>query len=137
MLQNQSENVHNSPTISPSNVPAAIASQSFPDGLKVEDYKIGTGSAVKTGDKITINYIGALENGQKFDSSYDRGKPFETQIGVGLVIKGWDEGIIGMQVGGQRRLIIPASLGYGSTGVAGVIPPNSTLIFDVKLEGIK
>jgi peptidylprolyl isomerase len=135
--QTQSQNVQNSPTVSPSSAQTAVASQNFPDGLKIEDFKIGTGSAVKSGDKITINYTGTLENGTKFDSSYDHGQPFETQIGVGQVIKGWDEGIIGMRIGGQRKLIIPASLGYGQTGMAGVIPPNSTLIFDVELEAIQ
>lgn len=135
--QTQANSIQSSPTASPSKTPAIISSQDFPDGLKIEDYKIGTSSAVKSGDTIIINYIGMLDNGQKFDSSYDRGQPFETQIGVGQVIKGWDEGIIGMQVGGQRRLIIPSSLGYGESGVPGQIPANATLIFDVELEAIK
>jgi FKBP-type peptidyl-prolyl cis-trans isomerase len=104
--------------------------------LKIEDTKIGDGKEVKSGDTIIINYKGTLTDGTKFDSSYDRGEPFETQIGVGQVIKGWDLGVIGMKVGGKRKLIIPPSLGYGSQS-AGSIPPNSTLIFEVELMGIK
>jgi peptidylprolyl isomerase len=106
------------------------------DGLKMLDEKVGTGQEVKTGDTVTVNYLGTLENGVKFDSSYDRNAPFTTQIGVGQVIKGWDEGIVGMKVGGKRKLIIPADLGYGSQS-AGSIPPNSTLIFEVELLSVK
>lgn len=113
--------------------PSASASA----GLKIEDLKVGTGSAVKSGDTITINYTGTLLDGTKFDSSYDRNEPFQTQIGVGQVIKGWDEGVIGMQVGGKRRLTIPSDLGYGSQGAGGVIPPNATLIFELELLEIK
>ncbi len=104
--------------------------------LKIEDIKMGTGDAVKNGDTILINYTGTLKDGTKFDSSYDRGVPFETKIGVGQVIKGWDEGVVGMKVGGERRLTIPPSLGYGSQAV-GSIPPDSTLLFDVELVQIK
>lgn len=125
------------PTATPTVVPTIISSQTLSDGLIIEEEKIGTGSAVKSGDTIIINYIGSLLNGQKFDSSYDRGKPFETQIGVGHVIKGWDEGVIGMMLGGKRRLTIPASLGYGEQGVPGAIPPNSTLIFELELLQVK
>ncbi len=107
-----------------------------PANLKIEDIKVGTGPAVKSGDNITINYLGTLQDGKKFDSSYDRGQPFETQIGVGSVIKGWDLGIVGMKVGGKRKLTIPPELGYGEQG-QGSIPPNSTLIFEVELMGIK
>lgn len=107
------------------------------DKLQVVDEKIGTGSAVKKGDTIEIKYVGTLTNGTKFDASADHGNGiFETQIGVGQVIPGWDEGIIGMKVGGKRKLVIPPSLGYGSQSV-GSIPPNSTLIFQVELVGIK
>lgn len=106
------------------------------DKLQVVDEKIGTGSAVKSGDTVQINYVGTLTNGTKFDASADHGGPFTTQIGVGQVIKGWDEGIIGMKVGGKRKLVIPPSLGYGDQSV-GNIPPNSTLIFQVQLVGIK
>jgi FKBP-type peptidyl-prolyl cis-trans isomerase len=104
--------------------------------LKIEDIKIGEGQEVKSGDNIVIHYLGTLTDGTKFDSSYDRGQPFETQIGVGQVIKGWDEGVVGMKVGGKRKLTIPPDLGYGSQS-AGSIPPNSTLIFEVELVGIK
>jgi FKBP-type peptidyl-prolyl cis-trans isomerase len=101
--------------------------------LKIEDITIGTGSEVKSGDNILIHYLGTLENGQKFDSSYDRKEPFEVQIGVGYVIKGWDQGVVGMKVGGKRKLTIPPELGYGSREIPGVIPANSTLIFEVEL----
>ena len=106
------------------------------DGLKIQDEIVGQGQEAKTGDTVTVNYLGTLENGTKFDSSYDRNQPFTTQIGVGAVIKGWDEGIPGMKIGGKRKLIIPAQLGYGAQA-AGTIPPNSTLIFEVELLGVK
>ena len=120
-------------TKEPTNMNTSPASA---QGLKIEDLKVGTGSAVKSGDNIVINYKGTLTDGTKFDSSYDRGQPFETQIGVGQVIKGWDEGVVGMKVGGKRKLTIPPSMGYGNQA-AGSIPPNSTLIFEVELVGIK
>jgi len=104
--------------------------------LQITDEKIGTGTAVKKGDTVEINYVGTLTNGKKFDASADHGGPFTTQIGVGQVIQGWDQGIIGMKVGGKRKLVIPPSLGYGDQA-AGSIPPNSTLIFQVELVGIK
>src|ERR1035437_9371291 len=105
-------------------------------GLQIQDLTVGTGQEVKSGDTVTVNYLGTLENGTKFDSSYDRNQPFTTQIGVGQVIKGWDEGMVGMKVGGKRKLTIPASLGYGSQDM-GSIPPNSTLIFEVELLSVK
>lgn len=104
--------------------------------VKIEDIKVGTGEAVKSGDTVVIDYTGTLVNGTKFDSSLDRGTPFETQIGVGQVIKGWDLGVVGMKVGGERKLTIPPELGYGDQAM-GNIPPNSILIFDVILRGIK
>jgi peptidylprolyl isomerase len=107
-----------------------------PDGLQIQDITVGTGVEAKSGDTITVNYLGTLTNGTKFDSSYDRNQPFTTQIGVGQVIKGWDEGMVGMKVGGKRKLTIPASLGYGSQDM-GSIPPNSTLIFEVELLSVK
>ena len=108
-----------------------------PDGLKIQDETLGNGIEAKSGDTVTVNYVGMLENGTKFDSSYDKNAPFTTQIGVGLVIKGWDEGIVGMKVGGKRKLIIPPNLGYGQQGAGGTIPPNATLIFEVELLGVK
>lgn len=105
--------------------------------LQITDIQIGTGPAVKSGDTVSIHYSGTLENGKKFDSSYDRSTPFETPIGVGYVIKGWDEGVVGMQVGGKRKLVIPPEMGYGSRDIPGVIPANSTLIFEVELIAIK
>lgn len=106
------------------------------DDLKIEDTQIGEGKEVKSGDTVTIHYKGILTNGTKFDSSYDRGQPFETQIGVGQVIKGWDLGVVGMKVGGKRKLTIPPALGYGNQDL-GVIPPNSTLTFEVELIDVK
>jgi FKBP-type peptidyl-prolyl cis-trans isomerase len=105
--------------------------------LKVEDLVVGTGPEVKSGDTISIHYLGTLTDGTKFDSSYDRGQPFETQIGVGMVIPGWDQGIIGLKVGGKRRLTIPYQLAYGEEGISGAIPPKAALIFEVELIGIK
>lgn len=130
-------NVIISPAVSPAATSAGTANiQTMSDGLQIQDETVGTGQEVKSGDTVTVNYIGTLTNGQKFDSSYDRNQPFTTQIGVGQVIKGWDEGIVGMKVGGKRKLIIPPSLGYGAQA-AGSIPPNSTLIFEVELLSVK
>ncbi|OQW60714.1 MAG: peptidylprolyl isomerase [Proteobacteria bacterium SG_bin9] len=110
-------------------------------GLQIIDGQVGTGASPKTGQTCVMHYTGWLyENGQKtkkFDSSVDRGQPFEFPIGTGRVIKGWDEGVATMKVGGKRTLIIPPDLGYGSRGAGGVIPPNATLIFDVELLGVK
>lgn len=105
--------------------------------LEITDLVVGMGAEAKKGDIVEMNYVGTLENGTKFDSSYDRKLTFETQIGVGQVIKGWDEGVPGMKVGGKRKLIIPADMAYGSQGAGDVIPPNSTLIFEVELVSIK
>jgi peptidylprolyl isomerase len=102
-------------------------------GLQYVDLKEGTGAMPQAGQRVTVHYTGTLEDGTKFDSSRDRGRPFTFQIGVGQVIKGWDEGVGTMRVGGQRKLVIPAELGYGSRGAGGVIPPNATLLFDVEL----
>ncbi|MGB9366981.1 MAG: FKBP-type peptidyl-prolyl cis-trans isomerase [Xanthobacteraceae bacterium] len=112
-----------------------------PSGLQITDTKVGTGATPKTGQTCVMHYTGWLyENGakgKKFDSSVDRGEPFDFPIGTGRVIKGWDEGVASMKVGGKRTLIIPASLGYGARGAGGVIPPNATLIFEVELLGVK
>ena len=108
-----------------------------PSGLQYIDIVEGTGETPKKGQTVEVHYTGTLEDGRKFDSSRDRGQPFNFPLGAGRVIKGWDEGISTMKVGGQRKLIIPPDLGYGSRGAGGVIPPNATLIFDVELLGVK
>jgi len=101
--------------------------------LKTEDVSIGDGEIVEAGDTVVIHYTGRLLDGTKFDSSLDRGQPFTTQIGVGRVIKGWDQGVLGMKVGGERMLYIPSEMAYGAQGAGGVIPPNADLIFEVEL----
>ena len=103
------------------------------DGLKYTDILVGTGASPQNGQSVTVNYVGTLENGKKFDASADHGGTFTFTIGVGQVIRGWDEGVASMKVGGKRRLIVPPELGYGSQGAGDVIPPNSTLIFEVEL----
>lgn len=108
-----------------------------PSGLKYVDIVEGTGVSPTPGQTVTVDYTGTLENGKKFDSSLDRGQPFSFRIGIGQVIKGWDEGVMTMKVGGKRRLVIPPDLGYGARGAGGVIPPNATLIFEVELHGVK
>jgi peptidylprolyl isomerase len=112
-----------------------------PSGLKITDSKVGTGATPKTGQTCVMHYTGWLYEGgvkgKKFDSSVDRGQPFEFPIGAHRVIAGWDEGVATMKVGGKRTLIIPPELGYGARGAGGVIPPNATLIFDVELLDVK
>jgi len=110
-------------------------------GLQITDTKVGTGASPRTGQTCVMHYTGWLyqngAKGAKFDSSVDRGQPFEFPIGTGQVIKGWDEGVASMKVGGKRTLIIPPDLGYGARGAGGVIPPNATLMFEVELLGVK
>ena len=112
-----------------------------PSGLQITDSKVGTGATPKTGQTCVMHYTGWLyvngAKGQKFDSSVDRGQPFEFPIGTRRVIAGWDEGVASMKVGGKRTLIIPPELGYGARGAGGVIPPNATLIFEVELLDVK
>ncbi len=108
-----------------------------PSGLQYTDLKVGDGASPRAGQKVTVHYTGTLTDGKKFDSSRDRGSPFTFTIGEGQVIKGWDEGVIGMKIGGHRILKIPADLGYGARGAGGAIPPNATLLFDVELLGVR
>jgi FKBP-type peptidyl-prolyl cis-trans isomerase FkpA len=106
-------------------------------GLEYEDVRVGSGTEAKSGKTVEVHYTGWLTDGKKFDSSRDRGEPFSFRLGAGQVIKGWDEGVAGMKIGGQRKLTIPPQLGYGARGVGGVIPPNATLVFDVELLGVR
>jgi peptidylprolyl isomerase len=108
-----------------------------PSGLKYRDLTVGTGAMPQKGQTVSVQYTGTLTSGKKFDSSRDRGQPFEFRIGVGQVIKGWDEGVGTMKVGGRRELMIPPDLAYGNRAVGGVIPANSTLMFDVELLGVR
>jgi FKBP-type peptidyl-prolyl cis-trans isomerase len=112
--------------------------------LQVADVKVGTGAAAANGKEVTVHYTGWLydpktadHHGKKFDSSRDHGEPFTFKLGAGMVIRGWDQGVAGMKIGGSRTLVIPSELGYGSRGAGAAIPPNSTLVFDVELLAVK
>ena len=107
-----------------------------PSGLIIDDIVVGNGAAAAAGQKVKVHYTGWLTNGTKFDSSKDRNDPFVFPLGAGSVIKGWDEGVQGMKVGGKRKLTIPPALGYGARGAGGVIPPNAVLVFEVELLGV-
>lgn len=111
---------------------SASATNKMEEKLKIEDEKVGTGAEAVAGKKVSVNYLGTLTNGTKFDSSYDRNEPFSFNLGAGEVIPGWDQGVLGMKVGGKRKLTIPPSLAYGSQDL-GTIPANSTLIFEIEL----
>jgi peptidylprolyl isomerase len=111
--------------------------QTTPSGLKYVIDQPGTGAKAQAGQSVSVHYTGWLTNGTKFDSSRDRGEPFELTLGQGQVIQGWDEGLAGMQIGEKRTLVIPAALGYGDQGAGGVIPPNATLVFKVELLGVR
>lgn len=115
----------------------AIKQMTTASGLTYEDTVEGTGAIASAGQTVNVHYTGWLTNGTKFDSSKDRNQPFSFHLGAGEVIRGWDEGVAGMKVGGTRKLTIPPQLGYGSRGAGGVIPPNATLVFEVQLLGVK
>ncbi len=137
---NQAPETQIQPT--PSATPVAISNTQVKgimdvDQLIIEDIATGSGAKVKAGDTVVMHYTGTLLDGTKFDSSVDRSTPFETQIGVGQVIQGWDQGVPGMQVGGKRKLTIPSALGYGPNGIPGAIPGAAALVFEVELLEIK
>lgn len=132
------------PMVNPQPAPQPPAEKTGPtgeittaSGLKYVDQAVGFGSEAQPGMVVTVHYTGWLTNGQKFDSSKDRSKPFEFALGAGEVIRGWDEGVAGMKIGGKRKLTIPGNLGYGPSGMPPAIPPNATLVFEVELLGVR
>lgn len=127
MKQSQMQNTQ------PGNLTAVVTPPGGGGDLKKEDPVVGTGEEAKSGKKVTVHYTGWLTDGKEFDSSKKSGKPFEFQIGAGQVIQGWEQGVVGMKVGGKRKLTIPPQLGYGERGAGGVIPPNATLVFEIEL----
>ena len=114
-----------------------MAEKMTDSGLKYEDLALGDGDAAEAGQQVSVHYTGWLTDGSTFDSSVDRNQPFEFALGRGTVIRGWDEGVTGMKVGGKRKLTIPPQLGYGTQGAGGVIPPNAVLVFEVELLGVR
>lgn len=128
-------NVNNSEKVTNTSFPSTITTPSMNEVIK-EDIVAGAGAQAKTGDTIMVHYRGTFTDGKKFDSSYDRSEPFVFTLGAGKVIKGWDTGVIGMQVGGKRKLIIPSEFAYGEQGNPPVIPPSATLVFEIELLGI-
>jgi FKBP-type peptidyl-prolyl cis-trans isomerase len=125
-------------------IPKSEAQSNLASGLKITDHKVGAGAEAVPGKQVTVHYTGWLfdpaakdNKGRKFDSSLDRKDPFTFGLGAGQVIRGWDQGVAGMKVGGQRTLVIPPEMGYGARGAGGVIPPNATLVFDVELLGVR
>jgi FKBP-type peptidyl-prolyl cis-trans isomerase FkpA len=121
----------------PASQPSTAKEITMPDGLKYTDDQLGSGTEATSGKTVVVHYTGWLLDGTKFDSSKDRNQPFSFPLGRGQVIKGWDEGVAGMKVGGKRTLVIPPDLGYGARGAGGVIPPNATLKFEVDLLDVK
>ena len=115
----------------------AQISKTVEDKVEIQDIKTGSGAEAKSGNTVTVNYLGTFVDGTKFDSSYDRDEPFSFILGTGQVIPGWDQGVLGMKIGGKRKLTIPPSLAYGINGVPGATPPNSTLLFEVELLEVK
>jgi len=136
-MGNGTEGQESAPASSPTNLTPGAKVTSTASGLKYEDMVVGTGATPKAGQTCSVHYTGWLTNGNKFDSSRDRGQPFTFPIGQGSVIKGWDEGVMGMKVGGKRKLWVPPALAYGADGYPPVIPPNSTLVFEVELLGVQ
>ena len=124
------------PAAKPAGTAPAAAEVELPGGLKYVDLKVGEGDIAEAGLTATVHYTGWLTDGTKFDSSLDRNQPLQFRIGAGNVIRGWDEGVKGMRIGGKRHLTIPPDMGYGAAGYAPVIPPNATLVFDVELLGL-
>ena len=135
LLQSQTQQpaAATAPTITPTQ-----ATTTMPDAtqLQITDQTVGTGAVAQAGDSITVNYVGSLTNGTVFDASANHGQPFTFTLGAGQVIPGWDQGLVGMKVGGKRTLVIPPALGYGAQGAGGVIPPNATLVFQVELVSV-
>lgn len=131
------------PSSSSTPAPAAAATPTggkvhkLPSGLQYEDMVVGSGKMAEPGMNVSVHYTGWLTDGTKFDSSLDRNQAFQFQLGAGMVIRGWDEGVKGMRIGGKRKLTIPSDMGYGAQGAGGVIPPNATLVFDVELLDVK